>query len=130
MSETAGRDMSTRKEAREMTDIQGRLAHMDELGIDIQVLFPTMWLTSLTENAKAEAALARAYNNWLIDIWKKAPVRLRWVVVPPTLAMDETIEEIRRAKNNGAVGVFMRAFEGDRLLSCLLYTSPSPRDRG
>lgn len=117
MSATAGRNMNTRKELREMTDIPGRLAHMDELGIDVQVLFPTMWLTSLTEDAKAEAALARSYNNWLIDIWKQAPDRLRWVVIPPTLAMDESIEEIRRAKKNGAVGVFMRAFEGDRLLS-------------
>ena len=117
MSETAGRNMNTRKELREMTDIPGRLAHMDELGIDIQVLFPTMWLTSLTEDPKAEAALARSYNSWLIDIWKQAPERLRWVVIPPTLAIDETIEEIRRAKKNGAVGVFIRAFEGDRLLS-------------
>ena len=117
ISQTAGRDMATPKAAREMSDIPLRLRHMDDLGIDVQVLFPTMWLTSLTENPDAEVALTRAYNSWLIDIWKQAPDRLRWVCVPPTLVMDEAIAEIRRAKKNGAVGVFMRAFEGDRLMS-------------
>lgn len=117
MSETAGRDMSTPKAAREMADIPLRVRHMDDLGIDVQVLFPTMWLTSLTENRDAEVALARSYNSWLIDIWKQAPDRLRWVVVPPTLDLEVSVAEIRRGKENGAVGVFMRAYEGERLLS-------------
>ena len=30
--------LDTSREAREMTDVSGRIAHMDELGIDVQVL--------------------------------------------------------------------------------------------
>ncbi len=34
----------TPKESREMLSVQARLAHMDELGIETQVLYPTLFL--------------------------------------------------------------------------------------
>src|SRR4051812_19273647 len=36
------------EEARDMVDIRRRLSHMDEIGIDIQVLYPTMFLQPTT----------------------------------------------------------------------------------
>jgi hypothetical protein len=34
----------TTKESREMEDIKARLKHMDELDVDVQVLYPTIFL--------------------------------------------------------------------------------------
>lgn len=101
----------TSKESREMTDIAARVAHMDELNVDVQVLFPTVFLRPVTSDPVVEYALCQAYNRWLANIWKAAPNRLRWVVMPPLLMMDKMEEELRFAKENGAVGVFMRGAE-------------------
>ena len=106
----------TARESREMEDIQGRLKHMDELDIDIQVLYPTVFLRPFTRRPEVELAVTRSYNRWLIDIWKKAPERLRWVAVLPLLSMEKALEEARHAKENGACGIFMRGLEGDKRL--------------
>ena len=47
----------------EMRDVKQRLSYMDELGIDTQVVFPSIWLGCLAENVELEAALARSYNQ-------------------------------------------------------------------
>ena len=107
----------TPKEAREMDDIEARLKHMDELKVDVQVLYPTIFLRPFTRRPEVELAVTRSYNRWLIDIWKKAPRRLRWVAVLPLLSMDKALEEARFAKENGACGIFMRGLEGDKRVS-------------
>jgi len=104
----------TTRESREMEDIQARLKHMDELDVDVQVLYPTIFLRPFTRRPEVELAVTRSYNRWLIDIWKKAPERLRWVAVLPLFSMDKAIEEARFAKENGACGIFMRGLEGDK----------------
>jgi predicted TIM-barrel fold metal-dependent hydrolase len=117
MSKVAGRNMATPAAAREMSDIPLRLRHLDQLGIDTQILYSTIWLTSLSRKPDAEAALAGAWNRWLIDIHKKSEGRLRWTCVLPMLLIDESIRQMRIAKENGAVGVFMRPYEGDRVMT-------------
>lgn len=104
----------TTRESREMEDIQARLKHMDELDVDVQVLYPTIFLRPFTRRPEVELAVTRSYNRWLIDIWKKAPERLRWVAVLPLFSMDKSLEEARFAKENGACGIFMRGLEGDK----------------
>ena len=103
--------------SRDLTDVAARLAHMDSLGIDIQVLYPSLFLRPLTARADVELALCRGYNRWLAHIWKLAKGRLRWIVLPPLRRMDRAIEEINFGKTHGACGLFMRGFEGERLLS-------------
>src|ERR1051325_10219749 len=63
----------TSRESREMDDIDARLKHMDELGVDVQVLYPTIFLRPYTRRPEVELAVTRSYNRWLIDIWKTAP---------------------------------------------------------
>jgi len=108
---------NTSKESREMGNIAARLAHMDELEIDVQVLYPTVFLRPWTADPVCEYALCKAYNRWLASIWRAAPDRLRWCVMPPLLSMDKTEEEMRFAKDNGAVGVFLRGLELDKQFS-------------
>lgn len=105
------------REAREMEIINSRIQHMNELGVDVQVLYPTVFLRPYTRNPQVELALTRSYNRWLIDIWKQAPERLRWVAVLPFLSMDRALEEARFAKENGACGIFIRGLEAERRLS-------------
>jgi predicted TIM-barrel fold metal-dependent hydrolase len=108
---------NTSKESREMGNIAARLAHMDALEIDIQVLYPTVFLRPWTLDPICEVALCRAYNRWMASIWKAAPDRLKWVAMPPLMSMDKVEEELRFAKDNGAVGVFLRGLECDRQFS-------------
>ncbi len=103
--------------SREMTDLTARLAHMNDLGIDIQVIYPTIFIFPFTRRPEIDLAICRSYNRWMAEIVKKAPDRFRWVMAPPLLSMDKTIEELRFGKENGACGIFMRGLEADCSLS-------------
>lgn len=109
--------LNTPEESRELSDVEARLSHMDALGVDVQVIYPTLFLRPLTARADVELALCRAYNRWLADIHGKARGRLRWIVLAPLRSIDRAIEEINFGKLNGACGVFMHGLEGERLLS-------------
>jgi predicted TIM-barrel fold metal-dependent hydrolase len=101
---------------RELTDPQARLRDMDKLGVELQVIYPTLFLVYLTDDAPLEIALCRAYNRYLADACSKSGGRLRWVAVPPLRAVEESVKEIKWAKDHGAVGVFFRGLEGDKTL--------------
>jgi predicted TIM-barrel fold metal-dependent hydrolase len=105
-------------EARDMKDIRRRLDHMDEIGIDIQVLYPSLFLRPLTTEHDIEFALARSYNRWLAEIWEQSDNRLRWVAVPPLLSLvdpGKVRAELEFCKAHGACGIFMRGMECERL---------------
>src|SRR5262245_27187182 len=53
-SRNVGKD--TPVESRELRDPSVRLKHMDELGVDIQVIFPTMFIIPLTARPEIELA--------------------------------------------------------------------------
>ena len=102
-------------ESLEMTDVKRRLDHMDQLGIDIQVLYTTIFLSPCARDSAAEFALYHSYNQWLADIWKQAPDRLYWAAMAPLNSMHRIREELEFCKENGAVSVFLRPFECDRM---------------
>jgi predicted TIM-barrel fold metal-dependent hydrolase len=97
--------------SREMRDVQARLKHMDELDIDVQVLYPTVFLRAWTQDPTVEIALCRSYNRWLADIWNQGKGRLRWAVMPPLRSMEDTRKELIFGKENGACGIFVRGLE-------------------
>jgi uncharacterized protein len=109
---------------RELVDINARVRHMDELGVDVQVIYPTLLLHSPTANPEVEVALCRSYNRWLADRTPEANGRLRWVVVPPVLDMEAALEELRFGKEHGACGVYKRAVEAGGKLVCDPYFFP------
>jgi len=123
LSKNTGRELRLSASARDLDDIDSRLQHMSELSIDIQVLLPTFFLEQVSSRADIELALCSAYNRWLAHLWKRGQGRLRWVVVPPLLMMAEAISAVRKAKQNGACGIFLRPIEGTRLL-CDPYFFP------
>jgi uncharacterized protein len=103
--------------SREMSDISERLQHMDELSVDVQILYPTVFLDPITDRVDADIAITQSYNQWMADICSKGQGRLRWVAVLPLLSMDKALDELRNASKQGACGVFMRYIEADRLLT-------------
>ncbi len=98
---------------RELTDIPARLADMDRAGVAAQVVYPTLFLIYLTDDAELDVALCRAYNRFMADAYAKSNKRIRWVVVPPLRSIDESVNEIKAAKQLGACGVFFRGMEGN-----------------
>lgn len=107
----------TARDAREMRDIERRLEHMNELQIDVQVLYPSLFLRPLTRKVAAEDAMIAAYNDWLAEIWRKGQGRLRWVALAPLLSLSDPGKVravLAKAKENGACGVFMCGFACDR----------------
>jgi predicted TIM-barrel fold metal-dependent hydrolase len=115
-SQRTGRDVVTPQAAREMDDVGLRLKEMDRLGIDVQVLHNTICIEQLTDRPEIDVALCRSWNRWLADIWKQGNGRLHWSMLPPVLSIPDALDEIRTARENGAVAVCMRPVEGDRLL--------------
>ena len=109
-----GRNIATPQAARDMDDVSLRLKHMDELGVDVQVLHNTLWIRPVAEKPDVEAAMCRSWNRWMAEVWESGKGRLRWSCVLPTKMLDESILQMRTAKENGAVAVCMRPLEGDR----------------
>jgi len=105
------------EQAVEMADIRARLDHMDELGVDVHVLYPTVFLQPLTRLPEAEVALCRSYNRWMDEIYQQGKGRLRWVAMLPYMTLNAAVEEMHWAKDHGACGIFMRSIEGERRLS-------------
>lgn len=112
------KDKGTPIPVQELRDIQARLACMDELGIDTQVVFPSLWLGCLAENVELEAALARSYNQFMATQCAQSGGRIRYVAILPWRRPDMAVQEIRRVKSLGsAVGIFARGIEWDRPLT-------------
>jgi predicted TIM-barrel fold metal-dependent hydrolase len=103
-----------------MLSVEARLAHMDELGIETQVLYPTLFLRPIVQDGERERALSKSYNRWMGDLWQQGKGRLRWVAKPPLRLLEKapgTVQhELEWAKQNGACGIFMRGLECERAL--------------
>jgi hypothetical protein len=62
--------------AKFLLDVQARVRHMDELGTDIQVLYPTVFLSPVSEKPEVENAVRTSYNRWMADVWAESGGRL------------------------------------------------------
>jgi uncharacterized protein len=115
---------ATSLESREMLDVEARLRHMDQLGVDVHVLYPTSFLAPLTRRPEVELALTQAYNRWLAELCDAHQERLRWAAVLPLLSLKAAVQEMGWAREHGACAVFMRGMEGHRLLLSDPYFFP------
>jgi predicted TIM-barrel fold metal-dependent hydrolase len=108
-----GRNTATPEEAREMANLDLRLQHMDELGVDVQILHNTIFIEAVADRVESDVAICKSWNRWLADIWSRSNNRLRWSCVPPYSSINDALDEIRFAKQNGAVAVCMRPIEAE-----------------
>jgi len=103
--------------AREMTDLSLRIKHMDELGINRQVIYPTFFITPISRRPDTDLAVTRSYNRWMANIIRKESDRFGWVLVPPLQSTEHLAEELKYGKENGACGIYLRGLEVERMLS-------------
>jgi len=92
-------------------DATSRLADMDEQGVDVQILYPTVGGQLLGREFRDTALLAaccRAYNEWSAEYCAASPERLRWAAMLPLQDVARAIEEAERAADRGAAGFYVR----------------------
>jgi predicted TIM-barrel fold metal-dependent hydrolase len=89
----------------DLTDIPARLEHMDELGVDVQVVFSSFFNQANFGRPIVEAALARSWNRWMAERTAESGGRLRWSLRAPLRTMDRAFEEMEFGKEHGATGI-------------------------
>ncbi len=92
----------------ELLDIPARLKAMDDMSVQTQVIYPTMFSSGGIESPEAEFALTRSYNRWLADRTSSSGGRLRWIMLPSLQNIDKTIEELHFARDHGACGILKK----------------------
>ncbi len=92
----------------ELLDIPARLKAMDDMAVQTQIIYPTMFSSGGIDSPEAELALTRSYNRWLADRTSTSGGRLRWIMLPSLQNMDKAIEELRFARDHGACGVLKK----------------------
>src|SRR5438132_13765208 len=78
----------TTQAQRELYDVPRRVRHMDQLGIDVQVLFATVFIHAITDRPEVELAVHRPYNRWLADKTAQGNGRPLWAALAPVLNLD------------------------------------------
>jgi predicted TIM-barrel fold metal-dependent hydrolase len=106
----------------ELRDPHARVRYMDDLGIDVHVLFPTYGLLVEAKNPLAQAAMSRSYNRWLAERTFGSGGRLAWVLDAPVQTTERCLEELQFGKEHGAVGVFIRGLGHERGLGAPMLT--------
>ena len=99
-----------------LTDIKARLADLDRFQIDIQVVFPTLFLVSVAEDVGLETALFQAYNTYMGRVCAQSDGRLRWNAPVPFRDAAAAIQEMRRVRELGAAGIFTMGMVWDKTL--------------
>lgn len=98
----------------DMRNPGARLAAMDRQGVDVAVIYPSLFLVTAIADPDAELALARSYNRWLADVCRADPKRFRFAALVAPRRLDASLAEMEWARRNGACGVMLRGLEGDQ----------------
>lgn len=107
----------TPRASQEMTNPAARLKTMDEEGIDVSVVFPTLFVTyPVAEDRPFLRALCRTYNEWIAGRCATTQGRIRWVATLPLPDVSASVEELEHAKKLGACGFLMLGTAADMLL--------------
>ena len=100
----------------ELSSLCERLQIMDEEGISLQVLYPTLFLAyPLSCNPAYVSAMCDSYNRWLGDVLSGQD-RLKWVAVVNLDDISAAVKQVKEAKKLGAVGIMILGTAGDRQL--------------
>jgi len=114
---TLGQEIKTFSVASQtLSDPAARVADLDRAGIDVQVLYPTIFLERLTDDDGYQTALVRSYNTWLAGKCAQVPDRLKWAAVMPLHYVPDAIAELRRARELGAACAVMYGTAGETML--------------
>ena len=95
-------------ESGEFHSAEDRLAVMEVENTWLSVNYPTLLLNwPIAADPALNAALTRAYNNWVADVSGQSPDRLKWVTVIDPRDPAEAVREMERTKPMGSVGIMV-----------------------
>jgi predicted TIM-barrel fold metal-dependent hydrolase len=86
---------------------RARLSLMDEMGIDVSVLYPTFALTAQNLPDGLRESIVDAYERWMADFCATEPRRLKWVAFVPRNDVAGGAVIAQRAFDRGACGAFV-----------------------
>lgn len=104
-----------------LDDPESRIAHMDELGVDVQVIYPTLFFGFIIDNPVTELVLVKSYHRWMAETCGPRAVRLRWVAPISPKNPEASAALLKDAKDNGCAGVMIPTIELDRHLGHEMY---------
>ncbi len=85
-----------------------RVEYMRLDGVDAEVLYPNYTMRAFgIPDPQLQQAVCQAYNAWLSDFCRSHPQDLFGVAVVPVFDIEWAIQECRRAKDKGLVGVLL-----------------------
>lgn len=105
-------------ECLELRGAEARLQLMDEEGIEMQVIYPTLFLAwPLADDPIVGGAICHSYNNWIADVCSHSGERLKWVAVIDPADAKAAAGEIARCAEMGSLGVMVLGMVGDLCIS-------------
>jgi hypothetical protein len=102
---------------------KSRLEDLDNLGIDLQFLFPSTLYAHLSSDPYFEAAMYRAHNRYMARQCTGFDARLKWAGLVPMLDTRQGCEALAELQKLGATAVVLFGTVGERLLSDASFTA-------
>lgn len=106
--------------SQDLTDAAARVADLDRLGIDVQVIFPGVTFAQMTRDPLFEAALYRSYNRYMAQACRPAAARLKWAGLVPLRHAPSAVAEIEQIKALGGTALVIYGTAGEQMLSARL----------
>lgn len=101
---------------------EGRVSELDQMGIDVQFLFPSTLYARMTADPFFEAAMFRAYNRYMGRQCGVNPKRLKWAGLVPLREPREAIASLEEMIELGTSAVVVFGTARDRMLSDPSFT--------
>lgn len=87
---------------------RARVPYMDQDGIAAEMIYASVGMgLCMHRDAEYKDACMKAYNRWLQSMCSEAPNRIFGLAQTAVLSVDSAIEDFRRAKEMGMVGMMM-----------------------
>jgi uncharacterized protein len=87
---------------------RARVPFMDQDGIAAEMIYASVGMgLCMHRDAEYKDACMKAYNRWLQSMCSEAPNRIFGLAQTAVLSVDSAIEDFRRAKEMGMVGMMM-----------------------
>jgi predicted TIM-barrel fold metal-dependent hydrolase len=111
-----------RRDSHTLMDAEGRVRDLDQMGIDIQFLFPSTLYARMTADPGFEAAMYRAYNRYMGRQCGVNPKRLKWAGLVPLREPRESIAALDEMIGLGASAVVVFGTAREKMLSDPSFT--------
>ncbi len=103
-------------DSQELTDVKARIEALDAENIDVQVIYPTLFLAyPLASDPALATALCSSYNRWMGDTLS-GNERLKWAGVVNLDDAAGAVRVVQEARSLGASAIMVLGTAGDRML--------------